>query len=62
MTKKRVQAAARARGIHFTCERKWLNNTVGYGYEFWTPNGGGFRQADTLDGSYRQVMEFPRIK
>lgn len=61
MTIKRVQKAAALRGIYFSGEKKWLNNTVGYGYEFWTPNGTGFRQADTLAGSYRQVMEFERL-
>jgi hypothetical protein len=62
MTIKRVKQAAACRGIYFSGERKWLNNTVGYGYEFYTPNGCGFRQADTLEGSYRQVMEFPKVR
>lgn len=61
MTIKRVKQAAACRGIYFSGERKWLNNTVGYGYEFFAPTG-GFRQADTLEGSYRQVMEFPRLR
>lgn len=61
MTIKKVQKAAALRGIYFSGEKKWLNSTVGYGYEFWTPNGTGFRQADTLEGSYRQVMEFERL-
>jgi hypothetical protein len=62
MTIKRVKQAAACRGIYFSGERKWLNNTVGYGYEFYTPNGCGFRQADTLNGSYIQIMEFPRLR
>lgn len=62
MTIARVKRAAEVRGIYFEGKRKWLNNMVGYGYEFFTPNGYGFRQADTLEGSYRQVMEFPRLK
>ena len=62
MTKQKVINAARLRGIYFSGERKWLNNTVGYGYELFTPNGCGFRQADTLAGSYRQIMEFPKLK
>ena len=62
MTIKRVQKAAELRGIHFDGQRKWLNNTIGYGYEFWTPNGCGFRQADTLQGSYKQIMEFPKMR
>lgn len=61
MTVERCKRAAELRGIYFTGERKWLNTQVGYGYEFFTPSGGGFRQADTLAGSYRQIMEFPRI-
>lgn len=62
MTIKRVKQAAACRGIYFEGKRKWLNNMVGYGYEFWTPTGGGFRQADTLEGSYRQIMEFPKVR
>lgn len=61
MTKKRVKQVAQARGIYFSGERRWLNNTVGYGYEFLTPNGMGFRQSDTLAGAYRQIMEFEKI-
>ena len=62
MTKARCKQAAECRGIYWSGERKWLNNTVGYGYEFWTPSGGSFRQADTLEGSYKQIMEFPKIR
>lgn len=62
MTVKRCKQAAYIRGIYFSGERKWLNNTVGYGYEFFSPNGTGFRQADTLNGSYRQIMEFPKAR
>ena len=60
MTIQRVKRAAKLRGIYYEGKRKWLNNTVGYGYEFSTPNGTGFRQSSTLAGSYRQVMEFPK--
>lgn len=62
MTKARCKLAAECRGIHWYGERKWLNSMVGYGYEFFTPNGTGFRQADTLEGSYKQIMEFPKIR
>lgn len=62
MTKQRVKQAAAIRGIYFSGEKKWLNSTVGYGYEFFTHNGMGFRQADTLVGAYRQVMQFSRLK
>lgn len=62
MTVERVRRAAELRGIYFSGEKKWLNSTVGYGYEFYTPNGYGFRQADTLDGAYRAVMRFKKIK
>ncbi len=62
MTRAQVIRAAELRGIYFIAEKKWLNNTVGYGYEFFTPNGTGFRQADTLHGIYRSIMEFPKEK
>ena len=61
MTVKRCKTAASRRGIYFSGQRKWLNNMVGYGYEFHTPNGTGFRQADTLSGAYKQIMAFPPI-
>ena len=57
-----VKQAAYIRGIYFSGEKKWLNSTVGYGYEFYTPNGTGFRQTDTLAGAYKLVMEFPKIE
>lgn len=62
MTVAAVQKAAALRGIRFEGKKKWLNNTVGYGYEFLTPNGTGFRQADNLLGAYWQVMKFDKIK
>ncbi len=62
MTKARCRQAAECRGIYWEGERKWLNSMVGYGYEFFTPNGGEFRQAGTLEGSYKQIMEFPRLR
>lgn len=62
MTVKRVQSAAECRGIYFDGEKKWLNNMVGYGYEFYTPNGRGFFQSDTLDGAYKQIMTYPKVK
>lgn len=62
MTIQRCKDAAYIRGIYFSGEKKWLNSMVGYGYEFFAPNGYGFRQSDTLEGSYRQIMEFPRLK
>lgn len=61
MTIERVQHAASIRGIYFNGEKKWRNNMVGYAYEFFTPNGTGFRQSDTLNGAYRQIMEFPKL-
>jgi len=61
MTIERVKRAAELRGIYYEGKRKWLNNTVGYGYEFFTPNGYGFRQASTLKDSYKQIMEFSKI-
>lgn len=62
MTRARCKQAAECRGIYWNGERKWLNSMVGYGYEFFTPNGTGFRQANTLAGSYQQIMTFPRLK
>lgn len=62
MTIKRVQQAAAIRGIYFDGERKWRNNMVGYGYEIFSPNGRGFVQSDTLEGIYRYIMKFKRLK
>ena len=62
MTGKRVERAAEIRGINFVAERRWLNSTVGYGYEFFTPSGRGFFQSDTLDGAYRKIMEYPKVR
>lgn len=61
MTIKRVQAAAWARGIYFDGEKRFRNTMVGYAYEIFTPNGRGFFQADTLDGLYKKIMQFPKI-
>lgn len=61
MTIKRCKDAAYLRGIYFSGEKRWLNNVVGYGYEFYTPNGTGFRQSDTLIGVYKMIMEFPKL-
>lgn len=56
----RIQQAAELREIYFSGEKKWLNNTVGYGYEFFTPDG-DFFQANTLEGAYKKIMEYPKI-
>ena len=61
MSTKTVQKTAALRGIRFDGEKKWLNQTCGFGYEFFTPDGRSFRQADTLDGAYRSVMKFPKL-
>ena len=61
MTIERVKQAAWLRGMYFSGEKRWLNNTVGYGYEIFSPNGVGFMQADTLEGIYRFVMKFKRL-
>ena len=58
----RVKRAAELRGIYFTGTKRWLNSMVGYGYEFFTPDGRGFFQSDTLYGAYRKIMEYPKIK
>lgn len=62
MTIERVRRAAELRGIYFSGEKKWRNSTVGYGYEFYTPNGYGFFQSDTLEGTYRAIMRYKKIK
>lgn len=59
MTIQRAKRAASLRGIYFDGTRRWLNSMVGYGYEFYTPDGRGFRQADTLSGIYSAIMEYP---
>ena len=61
MTVSAVQRAAELRGIYFNGEKKWRDNMVGYAYEFFTPNGTGFRQADTLTGIYKMIMAFDKI-
>ena len=61
MTIKRVQAAAWLRGIYFDGEKKFRNSMIGNAYEFFTPNGRGFFQSDTLTGVYRKIMEYPKI-
>lgn len=58
----RVKKAAELRGIYFEGRRRWRNNTVGNAYEITTPNGRGFFQSDTLEGIYREVMKYERIK
>ncbi len=60
MTTERVIKAAELRGIYFDGRKKWLNNTVGYGYEILSPSGWSFFQSDTLEGIYRKVMEYPK--
>lgn len=62
MTIERVKQAAWLRGIYFDGEKRWRNNTVGYAYEVFSPNGRGFMQTDTLEGLYRYIMEFNKIK
>lgn len=61
MTSKRVSDAAWRRGILFDGEKRWLNNTVGYGYEVYI-NGRGFVQSDNLNGIYRIIMNYPRLE
>lgn len=62
MTIKRVQAAAWRRGILFDGAKAWRNSMIGYAYEIYTPNGRGFYQADTLEGLYRHIMQYPIIE
>lgn len=62
MTINRVKKAAELRGIYFNGTRRWLNSMVGYGYEFFTPNGRGFFQSDTLIGAYNEIMKYSKTK
>lgn len=62
MKAERVERAAELRGIYFAGTRHWLNSMVGYGYEFYTPDGRGFFQSDTLDGAYREIMKYPKVR
>ena len=62
MTVKRVQAAARARGLYFDGERKWINSMIGYGYEIYVGDSKfGWLHADTLNGLYDMLQQFPRL-
>lgn len=58
MTKERVKQAAWIRGLYFDGERRWLNNTVGYGYEIY--NGETFEQATTLNEVYELIKYLPK--
>lgn len=62
MKTERVIRAAEIRGIYFDGTRRWLNSMVGYGYEFYTHNGRGFFQSDTLIGAYNEIMKYSKIK
>ncbi len=62
MTIERVKQAAAARGIFFDGVKKWQNNFVGYGYFCYTPYGCGFIQADTLQGMYKNIMKYKKVK
>lgn len=62
MTVTRVKQAAALRGIKFTGEKKFRNTWAGVAYEVDSPNGRNFVQSDTLDGVYKFVMQFPKIK
>lgn len=59
MTIARVQRAAALRGIRFSGEKKFRNTWAGYAYEVYSPNGRRFLQADTLNGIYEFIMNYP---
>ena len=61
MTRIRCIEVAYLRGIYFSGKRKWLNSTIGYGYEFLSPDR-RICQADTLNGAYKMIMSYPRTK
>ena len=60
MTIAKVKRAAELRGLYFSGVKCWRNCTVGYAYDV-THYCGGFVQAETLDGIYRYVMQFPKL-
>ena len=62
MTVSQVKKAAALRGMRFSGEKKFRNSLAGISYEIFSPDGREFLQADTLDGIYRFVMEFPKRK
>lgn len=62
MSTKKVKRAAQLRGIYFDGEKLWRNSMVGYAYEIYTPTGRGFFQSDTLDGLYREIMQYDKRK
>lgn len=59
MTKKRVIQAAYIRGFYFDGVKCWQNNTVGYGYCIYI--GYNFFTADTLQGIYNKIMQYPKV-
>lgn len=60
MTIKRVKQAAYIRGIYFDGVKRYLNNVVGVGYQVYLPGRGAF-QSDTLEGVYKNIMQYERI-
>lgn len=59
MTIERVQAAARARGSYFSGEpnhNSWIR------WSMFAPNGSGLLSADTLEGLYKLLKQFPRVR
>ena len=62
MTIKRVQRAAEIRGIYFYENKKFLNSTVGVGYEILKPDGRGCFQTGNLNSLYREIKKYPVIK
>ena len=60
MTIEKVRRTAALRGMRFSGEKKFRNSWAGISYEIFSPDGRRFLQADTLDGIYRFVMEFPK--
>ena len=62
MSVERIQRAAAIRGMKFSGEKKFRNTWAGYSYEIFSPSGRQFVQADTLDGVYRFVKQFPILK
>jgi hypothetical protein len=60
MTINRVKHAAYIRNINFDGEKKFRNNTIGYGYEVYLPDK-GFVLFETLDQVYNSIMKYERV-
>ena len=63
MTIKKCKDAAYVRGIYFSGKKHWLNNMVGYGYDFYGPDycGAPLHMTNNLEDAYRLIKQYPRL-